>query len=207
MYQVYTSSYVDDVYYIKEDGLFIVRDSKGDDIKSFEVKSGDIIYKMYSCTNEYKDKVYIKITDPALLDYYKAARKRQEEKIKKWQPMKWLKIAYQQVVHINHSIMEKIIVSNQGDILAFNTETNAMREKANGLYSDSMIKAEEDAQVITKEEVININKGEWVIVLRTWTGKGAKIKVIVMSDPATIHDLDEWKKEMDALKNITNEIG
>lgn len=102
--------------------------------------------------------------------------------------------------------MEKIIVSNCGDILAFNTETNAVREKADGLYSDSMIKAEEDAQVITKEEVINVNKGEWVIAFRSWTGKGAKTKVIVISDPAVIHDLDEWKKELDALNNKANEI-
>lgn len=102
--------------------------------------------------------------------------------------------------------MEKIIVSNCGDILAFNTETNAVREKADGLYSDSMIKAEEDAQVITKEEVININKGEWVIVFRKWTSKGAKIKVIVISDPAAVHDLDEWKKEFDALNSKDNEI-
>lgn len=103
--------------------------------------------------------------------------------------------------------MEKIIVGNRGDMLAFNTETNVVREKVNGLYSDSMIKAEEDAQVITKEEVINVNKGEWIIAFRSWTGKGAKIKVIVISDPATVHDLDEWKEELDVLNNKADEIG
>ena len=102
--------------------------------------------------------------------------------------------------------MEKIVVSKHGDIIALNTETNVTRGKVDGLYSDSMIKAEEDAQVITKEEVINVNKGEWVIAFRSWTGKGAKTKVIVISDPAAIHDLDEWKKELDALNNKANEI-
>ena len=78
----YTSPGIDDVYYIKEDGLFVVRDNEENDIESFEVKAGDIIYKMYSCSNEYRAKVYIKITDPGLLKYYEAFRRFQQEKDK-----------------------------------------------------------------------------------------------------------------------------
>lgn len=93
--------------------------------------------------------------------------------------------------------MEKIIVNSYGDAIALNTETNEIREKIEGLSYDTIIRAHEDTQVITKDEVVNVNKGEWVITVHRWSEKGNKAKVIVISDPATIHDLNEWKEELD----------
>ena len=101
--------------------------------------------------------------------------------------------------------MEKIIINSYGDAIALNTETNEIREKIDGLSYDTVIKAHEDAQVITKNEIVNVNKGEWIITVHSWGDKGPRAKAIVISDPATIHDLDEWKKELDAQTVLANE--
>lgn len=66
----YNSASIDYSYFIEEDGMFIVLDEDGNELESFEVKANDIVLKMYSYTKNWKEKIYIKITDPALLAYY-----------------------------------------------------------------------------------------------------------------------------------------
>lgn len=66
----YNSASIDYSYFIEEDGVFIVLDEDGNELESFEVKANDVVLKMYSYTKNWKEKIYIKITDPALLAYY-----------------------------------------------------------------------------------------------------------------------------------------
>lgn len=85
----YNSASIDYSYFIEEDGIFIVLDENGDELESFEVKANDVILRMYPCTNNWQEKVYIKITDPALLAYYDNLREyrksveKEAEKFKK----------------------------------------------------------------------------------------------------------------------------
>lgn len=53
-------------YVITEEGEWIV-----DDKKLFDVKEGDLVVKMYSVTNNWEEKEFIKITSAELVDYYK----------------------------------------------------------------------------------------------------------------------------------------
>lgn len=57
---------VDYQYRVQEDGEFLV-----DGEKLFDVKAGDILLKMYSVTDNWNDKEFIKITTPELIDYFK----------------------------------------------------------------------------------------------------------------------------------------
>lgn len=66
----YNSASIDRSYFIEEDGTFIVLDENGDELESFEVKANDVVLRMYPYTKNWQEKVYIRITDPALLAYY-----------------------------------------------------------------------------------------------------------------------------------------
>lgn len=57
---------VDYQYQVQEDGEFLV-----DGKKLFDVKAGDILLKMYSVTDNWNDKEFIKITTPELIEYFK----------------------------------------------------------------------------------------------------------------------------------------
>lgn len=57
---------IDYQYQVQEDGEFSV-----DGEKLFDVKAGDIILKMYSVTDNWNDKEFVKITTPELIDYFK----------------------------------------------------------------------------------------------------------------------------------------
>lgn len=57
---------IDYHYQVQEDGEFLV-----DGEKLFDVKAGDILLKMYSVTDNWNDKEFIKITTPELIDYFK----------------------------------------------------------------------------------------------------------------------------------------
>lgn len=57
---------IDYQYQVQEDGEFLV-----DGEKLFDVKAGDIILKMYSVTDNWNDKEFVKITTPELIDYFK----------------------------------------------------------------------------------------------------------------------------------------
>lgn len=61
----YGSGY-DYSYTITEPGEWIV-----DDEKLFDVEEGDVVFKMYSVTNNWEEKEYIKLHSPELKDYYR----------------------------------------------------------------------------------------------------------------------------------------
>lgn len=61
---VYGSGY-DYSYTITESGEWIV-----DGEKLFDVNEGDVVLKMYSATNNWEEKEYIKVSSPELKDYY-----------------------------------------------------------------------------------------------------------------------------------------
>ena len=61
----YGSGY-DYSYTITEPGEWIV-----DDEKLFDVEEGDVVLKMYSVTNNWEEKEYIKLHSPELNDYYR----------------------------------------------------------------------------------------------------------------------------------------
>lgn len=60
----YGSGY-DYSYTITEPGEWIV-----DGEKLFDVKEGDVVLKMYSVTDNWEEKEYIKLSSPELKDYY-----------------------------------------------------------------------------------------------------------------------------------------
>ena len=66
----YNSASIDHSYFIEEDSTFIVLDENGDELESFEVKANDVVLRMYPYTKNWQEKVYIRITDPALLACY-----------------------------------------------------------------------------------------------------------------------------------------
>ena len=74
----YNRAGIDYSYFIEEDGMFIVLDENGDELESFEVKANDVVLRMYSYTKNWQEKVYIRITDPALLAYYDNRREHRE---------------------------------------------------------------------------------------------------------------------------------
>jgi hypothetical protein len=60
----YGSGY-DYSYIVTEPGEWIV-----DGEKLFDVKEGDVVLKMYSVTDNWEEKEYIKLSSPELKDYY-----------------------------------------------------------------------------------------------------------------------------------------
>ena len=62
-------------YVITEAGEWIV-----DDKKLFDVKEGDLVVKMYSITNNWEEKEFIKITSAELVDYYKRREEAKEQR-------------------------------------------------------------------------------------------------------------------------------
>ena len=67
---------VDCIYVIHEDGEWVV-----DNDKLFDVKKGDVIIKMYSSSEIWKDKEYIKLNSPELIDYYERLKAFRESSI------------------------------------------------------------------------------------------------------------------------------
>ena len=53
-------------YTVTESGEWIV-----DGEKLFDVEKGDVVLKMYSVTNDWEEKEYIKLSSPELNDYYR----------------------------------------------------------------------------------------------------------------------------------------
>lgn len=90
--------------------------------------------------------------------------------------------------------MEKILVNNYGEAISFNTNTNAVTPKLTNINCN-IYRADSDGQVITTDEVIDVKAGEFVLICTRWDGDKNEIKVVVISDPAAIHDLGEWYKQ------------
>lgn len=99
--------------------------------------------------------------------------------------------------------MEKIIVNRYGEAISFNTDLNAITPTLSNIDC-RIYKAEADGQVITLNEVIDIKKGEFVLICTHWVDDKNIVKAVVISDPAAIHDLGEWY-EFELNKNKSNE--
>lgn len=87
--------------------------------------------------------------------------------------------------------MEKILINNYGEAIGFNVDTNAITPKLTNIDCN-IYRADSDGQVITTDEVIDVKAGEFVLTCTRWDDNKNIIKVVVISDPAAIHDLGEW---------------
>lgn len=91
--------------------------------------------------------------------------------------------------------MEKIIISKSGFIV-FDTETNVVRRPIDLYFTNRVVRVDKGGQVITDDEIIDVEPNSYVTVFTAYDEAGyAKDKVIVISDPATVHDLDEFYTE------------
>lgn len=90
--------------------------------------------------------------------------------------------------------MEKILVNNYGEAISFNTNTNAVTPKLTNINCN-IYRVDSDGQVITTDEVIDVKAGEFILTATTWLDNKSTVKVVVISDPAAIHDLGEWYKQ------------
>lgn len=91
--------------------------------------------------------------------------------------------------------MEKIIISKTGFIV-FDTETNVVRRPIDLYFTNRVARVDKGGQVITDDEIIDVEPNSYVTVFNAYDEAGyAKSKVIVISDPATVHDLDEFYTE------------
>ena len=70
-------SNIDYTYVIYEDGEWIV-----DNNKLFDVNKGDIIIRMYSASEVWENKEYIKLSSPELIDYYERLKAYRESRDK-----------------------------------------------------------------------------------------------------------------------------
>lgn len=87
--------------------------------------------------------------------------------------------------------MEKILVNNYGGAISFNTDTNAITPKLTNVDCN-IYRADSDGQVITTNEVIDVKAGEFILTCVRYYDNKDEVKVVVISDPAAIHDLGEW---------------
>ena len=86
--------------------------------------------------------------------------------------------------------MEKIIISKSGFIV-FDTETNVVRRPIDLYFTNRVVRVD-----ITDDEIIDVEPNSYVTVFTAYDEAGyAKDKVIIISDPVTVHDLDEFYTE------------
>ena len=91
--------------------------------------------------------------------------------------------------------MEKIIISKSGYIV-FDTETNVVRRPIDLYFTNRVARVDKGGQVITDDEIIDVEPNSYVTVFNAYDEAGyTKSKVVVISDPATVHDLDEFYTE------------
>lgn len=72
---------IDYSYRIEEDGILRVRD-KDNNITEHEVKKNDIVFVMYSNTDDYRDKQIIIIHDDRFSEYFTKLDERDEKRMK-----------------------------------------------------------------------------------------------------------------------------
>lgn len=91
--------------------------------------------------------------------------------------------------------MEKIIISKSGFIV-FDTETNVVRRPIDLYFTNRVVRVDKGGQVITDDEIIDVEPNSYVTVFNAYDEAGyTRSKVVVISDPATVHDLDEFYTE------------
>lgn len=91
--------------------------------------------------------------------------------------------------------MEKIIISKSGFIV-FDTESNVVRRPIDLYFTNRVARVDKGGQVITDDEIIDVEPNSYVTVFNAYDEAGyTRSKVVVISDPATVHDLDEFYTE------------
>lgn len=91
--------------------------------------------------------------------------------------------------------MEKIIISKTGFIV-FDTETNVVRRPIDLYFTNRVARVDKGGQVITDDEIIDVEPNSYATVFNAYDEAGyTRSKVVVISDPATVHDLDEFYTE------------
>lgn len=85
--------------------------------------------------------------------------------------------------------MEKIIADSKGQMIVYDTATNAIQESKKESYA-SMYKMTNDGELITNHEVIPYTKDSYLVRVRGYS----KIFWFVIDDNATIFDIDNIVK-------------
>lgn len=98
--------------------------------------------------------------------------------------------------------MEKILINKRGEAVSFNTESNSITPMIDNT-SCTLYQADKDGQVITNNEVIDVKKGEFILHCRLWQENKFITKTVIISDPVTIYDLNEWYEKLNKQNNET----
>lgn len=98
--------------------------------------------------------------------------------------------------------MEKILINKRGEAISFNTESNSITPMIDNITCN-LYQADKDGQVVTNNEVIDVKKGEFILYCRLWQEDKFITKAVIISDPTTIYDLNEWHKELNKQDNET----
>lgn len=98
--------------------------------------------------------------------------------------------------------MEKVLINKRGEAISFNTELNSITPMIDNITCN-LYQADKDGQVVTNNEVIDVKKGEFILYCRLWQEDKFITKTVIISDPTTIYDLNEWYKELNKQDNET----
>lgn len=94
--------------------------------------------------------------------------------------------------------MEKILI--KGDrIVVYDTDTNSMGYCSPAyVYSNEMYSPQKNGQVITQNQVIDVNAGDIIIPLRYYSNKEHKkmTEVMVITDKVAAYDLNKAIEKM-----------
>lgn len=98
--------------------------------------------------------------------------------------------------------MEKVLINKRGEAISFNTESNSITPMIDNITCN-LYQTNKDGQVVTNNEVIDVKKGEFILYCRLWQKDKYIIKTVIISDPTTTYDLNEWYKELNKQDNET----
>lgn len=92
--------------------------------------------------------------------------------------------------------MLKILTGEYGDMLGYDTETNALIPRLDLVHGTDMFFCQDDGQILTQTEVINFKKGDFIIMVGIWDEAGRKTsyKPLVITDNAAKADFEELLK-------------
>lgn len=94
--------------------------------------------------------------------------------------------------------MEKILIKRDR-IVVYDTDTNSMGYCSPAyVYSNEMYSPQKNGQVITQDQVINVNAGDIIIPLNYYSNKEHKemTEVIVITDTVAAYDLNKAIEKM-----------
>lgn len=94
--------------------------------------------------------------------------------------------------------MEKILIKGNR-IVVYDTDTNSMGYCSPAyVYSNEMYSPQKNGQVITQDQVINVNAGDIIIPLNYYSNKEHKemTEVIVITDTVATYDLNKAIEKM-----------